>query len=137
MSTDLQKRFKELARDERVYVSRVPSHNDLCALFTVRAAHLYLRSAGRLAFVLPLAALTRNQFERFGTGAFRSVKIGWDETWTMDDSVQPLFPVPSCAVFGRKRATSHPISDPFRGDGWPASDPCRQRCMDQSPAGGG
>ncbi|HVH75253.1 MAG TPA: N-6 DNA methylase [Stellaceae bacterium] len=119
MSADLQKRFKALAKDERVYVGRVPSQNDLCALFTVRAVHLYLRSGGRLAFVLPLAALTRGQFEKLRTGSFRSAKIAWDEAWTMDDSVQPLFPVPSCAVFGQKRAASRAIPDRVRAySGW-------------------
>jgi SAM-dependent methyltransferase len=106
MGPDLKKRFRDLAKGERVYVSRVPSHNDLCALFTVRAAHLYLRSGGRIAFVLPMAALTRNQFENLRRGSFSSVRIAWDEVWTMDDSVQPLFPVPSCVVFGRRRATA-------------------------------
>ncbi len=120
MSADLQKRFKELARDERVYVGgRFATQNDLSALFLVRAAHLYLRSGGRLAFVMPLAALTRGQFEKFRSGSSRSVKIAWDEAWTMDDSVQPLFPVPSCTVFGRKRGTSHPIPDQVRAySGW-------------------
>jgi hypothetical protein len=47
MSLDLQMRFKELAKGERVYVGRVPSQNDLCALFTVRATMLYLRSGGK------------------------------------------------------------------------------------------
>jgi hypothetical protein len=32
----------------------------------------------------------------------------------MDDSVQPLFPVPSCAVFGRRRATSRPMPEIVR-----------------------
>lgn len=32
----------------------------------------------------------------------------------MDDSVQPLFPVPSCAVFGRRRSTSKPLPDTVR-----------------------
>jgi hypothetical protein len=114
MSADLQKRFKELARGEKVYVGRVPSQNDLSALFTVRSAQLYLRSGGRLAFVLPLAALTRSQFELLRTGSFSSVRVAWDEVWTMDDSVHPLFPVPSCAVFGRKRATSQALPDTVR-----------------------
>ena len=114
MSADLQKRFKELAKGERVYVARVPSHNDLSALFTVRAAQLYLRSGGRIAFVLPMAALTRGQFELLRIGSFGSVRIAWDEAWTMDDSVQPLFPVPSCVVFGRRRATSAPLPDKVR-----------------------
>jgi hypothetical protein len=103
MSRDLQRRFKELAKGEKVYVGAIPSHNDLCALFVSRGSHLYLRPNGRLAFVLPLAALTRAQFERFRTGRF-GYNIAWDEAWTMDDSVVPLFPVPSCVVFGRKRA---------------------------------
>lgn len=114
MSADLQKRFKELATSEKVYVARVPSHNDLCALFTVRAAHLYLRSGGRLAFLLPLAALTRGQFTPLRSGAFHSVRLAWDEVWTMDDSVSPLFPVPSCVVFGRRTAGAQPLPDTVR-----------------------
>jgi N-6 DNA Methylase len=114
MTADLQKRFKELAKGEHVYVGRVPSQNDLSALFTVRAIVLYLRSGGRIAFVLPLAALTRGQFEKLRSGSFSSASLQWDEAWTMDDSVQPLFPVPSCVVFGRRRATSKPLPDKVR-----------------------
>jgi hypothetical protein len=105
MSADLQKRFKELANGEHVFVGgQFATQNDLSALFTVRAAHLYLRPAGRIGFVLPLAALTRGQFQKFRTGRFTSSNVAWEEAWTMDDSVTPLFPVPSCVVFGRKRA---------------------------------
>jgi len=106
MSNDLQQKFKALATAENIYVGRTPSHNDLCALFVARASHLYLRAAGRLAFVLPLATLTRGQFEKFRTGSFTSDNIAWDEVWTMDDSVVPLFPVPACTVIGRKRASA-------------------------------
>jgi type I restriction-modification system DNA methylase subunit len=104
MSADLQKRFKEMAKGELVYDGgKLATQSDLCALFTVRAAGLYLRASGRIAFVLPLAALTRGQFEKFRTGQFSSAKIAWDEAWTMDDGVSPLFPVPSCVLFGRRR----------------------------------
>ena len=115
MSADLQKRFRELANGERVYVGgKFATQNDLAALFTVRAASLYLRGGGRIAFVLPLAALTRGQFDKFRTGSFLSAKIAWDEAWTMDDDVQPLFPVPSCVVFGRRRATAKALPDTVR-----------------------
>ena len=115
MSTDLQRRFRELARGENVYVGgKLATQNDLSALFTVRAAALYLRSGGKIAFVLPLAALSRGQFERLRSGSFHSARIAWDEAWTMDDSVQPLFPVPSCVVFGRRRATSKSLPDKVR-----------------------
>lgn len=112
MSADLQKRFRELAKGERVYVGgKFATQNDLSALFTVRAAALYLRSGGRIAFVLPLAALTRGQFEKLRKGSFTSGRIAWDEAWTMNDDVQPLFPVPSCVVFGRRRATARALPD--------------------------
>jgi hypothetical protein len=53
MTEDLQKRFKELAKGLGVYVGRVPSQNDLSALFTARAAALYLRArAGLLSSCL-------------------------------------------------------------------------------------
>jgi hypothetical protein len=115
MSPDLQTRFKELAIAERVHVGgKLATQNDLCALFVVRATGLYLRAAGRLAQVLPMAALTRGQFEKFRTGSFESARIQWDAAWTMDEGVQPLFPVPSCAVFGRRRATARPLPEVVR-----------------------
>ncbi len=115
MNADLRKRFRELSKAERTYVGgKFATQNDLSALFTARAAALYLRSGGRVAFVLPLAALTRGQFERFRAGAFSGARIAWEEAWTMDDSVRPLFPVPSCVVFGRRRATSAQIPDRVR-----------------------
>ncbi len=120
MSADLQKRFKEMAKGERVYVGgKFATQNDLCGLFTVRASHLYLRPSGRLAFVLPLAVMARGQFAKFREGRFTSYNIAWDEAWTMDDSVTPLFPVPSCAVFGRKRAIGKMMPDTVRAySGW-------------------
>jgi len=115
MSADLQARFKELARAERVYVGgKLTTQNDLCALFTVRAASLYLRPGGRLAFVLPLAALTRGQFENFRTGIFDSVRLRFDETWTMDSTVYPLFPVPSCAIFATKRRVGQQLTEKIK-----------------------
>jgi hypothetical protein len=116
MSADLQKRFRELAKGERVFVGgKFATQNDLAALFTVRSTGLYLRSGGRIAFVLPLAALTRGQFDKFRRGSFSSARIAWDEAWTMADDVQPLFPVPSCVVFGRRRATPKALPDTVRG----------------------
>jgi hypothetical protein len=112
MSPSLQKRFQELAKEEAIYARKLPSHNDLCALFVVRTAQLYLRASGKLAFILPMAALTRGQFEPFRRGQYTSSAISWEETWTLDERVGPLFPVPSCVVFGRKRgkATAMPIN---------------------------
>ena len=120
MSADLQKRFRELAKGERVYVGgKFATQNDLAALFTVRASHLYLRPSGTIAFVLPLAAMTRGQFEALRSGRFASYNIAWGEAWTMDDRVVPLFPVPSCVLFGRKRAIGKKVPDTVTAySGW-------------------
>ena len=115
MSRDLQERFKALAKGERLYVGgKLATQNDLSALFVVRSAALYLRAGGRLAFVMPLAALTRGQFAPFRRGSFNSARIQFEQAWTMDSCLQPMFPVPACAVFGRKRATARAIPDTVR-----------------------
>ncbi len=112
MSKGLQKIFKAIARGENVYVGgKLATQNDLAALFVVRATALYLRPAGRLAFVMPLAALSRGQYEKFRRGSFTSTRLQFTEAWTMDSCLQPLFPVPSCVVFGRKRATARATPD--------------------------
>src|SRR3984893_13015370 len=61
-----------------------------------------------------MASLTRGQFERFRRGSFHTSRIGWDAAWVMNDDLQPLFPVPSCVVFGRRTAVSKPLPDKVR-----------------------
>jgi len=115
MSQDLQKRFKELAKGSRVHVGgKFGTQNNLCALFTARTVSLYLRSGGRLGFVLPLEVYTRGQHERLRSGSFDPACIQWDEGWVMDSDVSPLFEVPSCVLFGRRRATSKPVPESVR-----------------------
>jgi len=109
MSADLQKRFKELAKSEGVYDGRAPSQADLSALFVVRSAELYLRSGGNIGIILPLAALSRTQFEPLRAGKFRSARIAWSEAWMMDRDLEPLFPVPAAVLLGRKLGRANPI----------------------------
>lgn len=104
MSDDLHKRFKELAQGETIYVGgKLATQNDLSALFFARAVALYLKEGGRVAFVMPLAAMTRGQFERFRSGSFHSKKVQFEAAWVLGDDVQPLFPVPSCVLFATAR----------------------------------
>jgi hypothetical protein len=114
MSAGLQQPFRELANAEKVYVGgKFATQNDLFALFTVRAASLYLRSGGKIAFVLQQAALTRGQFEKLRGGAFTSVNIAWEDIWTIDASLEAL-PLPSCVVFGSRRARPKSMPDTVR-----------------------
>jgi hypothetical protein len=102
MSREFQARFKEVANGERVYVGgKLATQADLSALFFAKSVALYVREGGTIAFVMPLAALTRGQFEKFRTGAFHSKKVQFTEAWTFDEDVRPLFPVPSCVLFAK------------------------------------
>ncbi|HEY5071858.1 MAG TPA: N-6 DNA methylase [Caulobacteraceae bacterium] len=114
MTGELQARFRELARGERIHVGgKMATQNDLCALFTVRAAGLYLRAAGTIAFVLPRAVMRGGQFAPLRTGSFESLRIAWDEAWDLDE-VEPLFPVPACVLFGRRRAVGRRTPEKMR-----------------------
>ena len=100
MSDDLQKRFRELARGENIYVGgKLATQNDLSGLFFARSVALYLKIGGRIAFVMPLAAMSRGQFEAFRTGNFYTKKVQFEDAWVLGEDVQPLFPVPSCVLF--------------------------------------
>jgi hypothetical protein len=70
-------------------------------LFFARSVALYLKPGGRIAFVMPLAAMTRGQFEKFRSGNFDSRNVQFTDGWVLDDTVWPLFPVPSCVLFAR------------------------------------
>lgn len=103
MKKDLQERFRALAKSEHVYVGgKLATQSDLSALFFARTVALYLKEEGTIAFVMPLAALTRGQFAEFRTGNFFSGHVAFEEAWALDESVQPLFPVPSSVLFAKR-----------------------------------
>ena len=88
MSDDLQKRFRELARGENIYVGgKLATQNDLSGLFFARSVALYLKIGGRIAFVMPLAAMSRGQFEAFRTGNFYTKKVQFEDAWVLGEDV--------------------------------------------------
>jgi hypothetical protein len=113
MSSALQNRFRRESQLRGLWVGgRLATHQDLSAYFFARAAERYLPAAGKIAFVMPLATLTRGQYEGFRTGRFADKTgnlfsvVRFDEIWTFDSDVQPLFEVPSCVIFAHRAATS-------------------------------
>jgi len=84
MSSDLQQRFRELALGENIYVGgKLATQNDLSGLFFARSVALYLKEGGRIAFVMPLAAMSRGQFEAFRTGRFYTKKVQFVDAWCL------------------------------------------------------
>lgn len=109
MSRDMQARFAETARALGIWVgageANLVTQTDLSGVFFARTAQLYLGTDGRIAMVLPMAALTRGQFRAFRTGAFHGAPVAFDEAWTLDNQdIAPLFRVPTCVLFARRRS---------------------------------
>ncbi len=108
MSGELQKRFKSECQKLDMWAGgKVATHQDLSAYFFAHTMDLYLRTRGKIAFVMPYATMSRKQYRGFITHEKRGekghiVKVPvrrFTDAWIFDDSVQPLFEVPSCVLF--------------------------------------
>ena len=108
MSEDYQKRFRKECRAARLWVGgKVATQQDLSGYFYMRSALLYMRRTGRIAMVMPYAAMSRQAYAKFRKGEaarFGHVefRLRFTEAWTFGPDVQPLFPVPSCVLFAKK-----------------------------------
>ena len=99
-----QERLKTEAGRANVWVGgKAATANDLCAYVSARAVDLYMKRDGKIAFVLPYAALSRDPYSKFRTGDFNlkmtPKAVRFTAAWTFPSDVQPLFPVPSCVLF--------------------------------------
>ena len=105
MSDDYQTRFRKECEAAQLWVGgNVATHQDLSAYFYLRSALLYMRRTGRIALVMPYAAMSRRAYAKFrrcevaqlGRIEFR---LRFTTAWSFGPNVQPLFPVPSCVLF--------------------------------------
>jgi len=118
-----QQRFREECQRRGLWAGgQVATHQDLSGYFFVRCVELYLKQTGTIAFVMPYAAMTRQQFEGFRSGNYGSKRgravtqvyatVQFSQAWALRDDVQPLFPVPSCVLFGQHGGASGPVLPP-------------------------
>ncbi|WP_019014536.1 hypothetical protein [Elioraea tepidiphila] len=105
MAPELQARVRAACRAENLWQGgRFATQQDLSALFWVRAAERYLKEGGTIAFLLPYAALNRPAYRGLREGHHARVRLAIGAAWSFDEGVQPLFPVPACALFARRLA---------------------------------
>ncbi len=78
------------------------THLELASLFFLRAADLYLKENGTIAFVLPRSIFTADQHDGLRSGNFKEVNFSFEEIWDMEE-VTPLFNVPSCVIVAKKQ----------------------------------
>lgn len=102
MKPDMQEVFRKRCEERNLWSGgKLATQQDLSAYFVVRAAELYLREGGRLAFVMPRAALSRQAFAGFRAGSYvPHSRIAFGRPWDLDLVRPNLFPVPSCVVIG-------------------------------------
>ena len=109
LSAELQARLRDACMPMRLWVGgHLATQQDISALFVARGAERYLKPGGMVAQVLPYAVLNRPAFAGLRAGACGSVELRWHAAWSLDEQVQPLFPVPACVLFGR-RAPAGPL----------------------------
>ena len=108
MAPETQERFRAECQARGLWAGgRLATHQDLSAYFFARSVELYLKVGGTIAFVMPHAAITRQQFKGFRTGVFGALQqpplatVTFEEVWGFDERVQPLFPVPSAVIVAR------------------------------------
>ncbi|MBM3335159.1 hypothetical protein FJY63_10905, partial [Candidatus Sumerlaeota bacterium] len=95
------------------------THIEVATLFLVRAADLYLKSSGTIAFVLPRSLFSADQHDGLRRHAFKLAEqeghgLLWRELWDCEN-VDPLFNVPSCVLIAGK--TPHGGPPPEAGEG--------------------
>ena len=105
MSGAFKNRFRNECQAAGLWVGgKVATQQDLAGYFHLRAAALYLRRTGRMALVMPYAALSRQAWSLFRKGEVKRAghvefRLRFTKVWTFGPDVQPLFPVPSCVLF--------------------------------------
>ena len=108
MRGEYQERFWSEARAAKVWWSgRGTSANDLSAYFYLRTALLYIRESGRIALIMPHAAMSRRAYANFRRGeVVRSGNfeywLRFTDAWAFGPEVWPLFPVPCCVLFANR-----------------------------------
>jgi hypothetical protein len=115
MNPAVQRRFRDEMKAAGLWAPKTHGAAfDLSAYFFARSVHLYMRQAGRIAFVMPYAAMTRKAYAPFRGGAFRvrgyvEARVRFTEGWVFSSDVEPLFKVPSCVLFAERSPLPKPL----------------------------
>ena len=140
MSGEFKKRFRNECQAAGLWVGgKVATQQDLAGYFHVRSALLYLRRTGRIALVMPYAALSRQAWSLFRMGEVKrsghvEFRLRFTEAWTFGPAVQPLFPVPSCVLFAEVQDASSAASLPAQVQAFAGTLPRRNASAQEADA---
>ncbi|MGD9671558.1 MAG: N-6 DNA methylase [Hyphomicrobiaceae bacterium] len=109
MTKEMQNVFRKMSEARGLWAgSEVATHQDLSALFAARASELYLKKGGRLALVMPNAAVDRYQYEGFRTGNYQDkagavmAQVAFSGSWDLRRIRPHFFPRGASVVFGAR-----------------------------------
>ncbi|MGH3626064.1 MAG: N-6 DNA methylase, partial [Sciscionella sp.] len=129
MNKATQKRFMEEMKACGIWggLSSVSAY-DLSAYFFARAVQLYMRAKGKIAFVMPYAAMIGKPYALFLKGAFKvrghsEGQVRFTAAWAFRADVKPLFRVPACVLWAERTNTIQPLPNGVRF--FSGSLPCR------------
>ncbi|MCH9731684.1 MAG: N-6 DNA methylase [Actinomycetia bacterium] len=110
MTPAMQQRFKSLATDRGFWHNETTAtHQDLAGLFIARAVERYLKTGGRLAFVVPNSVVDREYWAGFRRGQFDGANVTFTPSWDLRRIRPHLFPRSSAVVFGTRAKTAQPM----------------------------
>ena len=138
MHGQFQNRFRDECQSAKLWVGgNVATQQDLSNYFFMRAALSYMRRTGRIAMVMPYAAMSRQAYAAFRRGEVaRSNKtafyLRFKKAWGFGPNVEPLFPVPSCVLFAEVHCENAPTRLPSQISSFSGTLP--RRDADQSDA---
>ena len=73
-------------------------HMEIAAIFLAHSVNHFMKSTGRLAFVLPRSFMTADQHDNTRNGSVKNVQL--IHLWDLKD-IEPLFRVPCCVVLAK------------------------------------
>jgi SAM-dependent methyltransferase len=116
LSPGMKDRLREALLGYKLWVGgSLATQQDICALFWARGADRYVKPGGRIAFVLPYAALNAPVYAGLRAGRMGEARVRLTGAWALE-RVWPIFGAQSgssttstCVLFGRREmAGPHP-----------------------------
>lgn len=107
MTPTMQATFRAMSTGRNLWAgAQLSSHQDLAGLFVVRASELYLRPNGRVAMVLPNAAIDRPHYEGFRLGSYGDaaggLQLGFSDSWDLRRIRPHFFPRAASVIFAER-----------------------------------
>lgn len=103
MTGTMKQRFKSLAQDRDFWHNETTAtHQDLAGLFVARAVERYLKTGGRLGFVVPNSVVDRDYWAGFRRGRFDGAAVEFTTSWDLRRIRPHLFPRGSAVIFGTR-----------------------------------